>query len=92
MTCSATVFRCLGEIPSGPQALLGSKFKSSFFTPSSVMLMFLQSVYSGRSGFGGQRSNSISGAEHRTTLVIEKLGLFTKLLNVLHKHVSQHSC
>ena len=40
------------------------------------MLIFLQSVYSGRSGFGGQRSNSISGAEHRTKLVIEKLGLF----------------
>ena len=56
MTSSATVFRSLGEIPSGPQALLGSKFRSSFFTPSSVMLMFLQSVYSGRSGFGRQRS------------------------------------
>ena len=40
-------------MPSGPHALLGSKFRSSFFTPSSVMLMFLQSVYSGRSGLGG---------------------------------------
>ena len=56
VTSSATIFRSLGVIPSEPHALLGSKFRSSFFTPSSVMLMFLQSVYSGRSGFGGQRS------------------------------------
>ena len=56
MTSSATISRSLGEIPSGPQALLGSKFRSSFFTLSSVMLMFLQSVYSGSSGFWGQCS------------------------------------
>ena len=49
VTSSATIFRSLGEIPSDPQALLGSKFRSSFFTPSSVVLMFLQFVYSGRS-------------------------------------------
>ena len=54
VTFSATIFRSLGEIPSGPQALLRAEFRSSF--PSSVMLLFEQSVYLGRYGFGAQRS------------------------------------
>ena len=74
MTASATIFRSLGEIPSGPQALLGSTFRSSLFTPSSVMLMFLQSVYSGRSGFGGQRSLNSSAVTVSRGLNTDKIG------------------
>ena len=86
MISSATIFRSLGEIASGPQALLWSKFRSSFFTPSSGMLMFLQSVlrkvwFWGTMQFKLLSSNSISGAEHRTKLVIEKLGLFFGVCN-----------
>ena len=61
VTSSATIFTSLGEILTEPQAVLGSKLRSSVFTPASVMLMFLQSGYSGRSGFGGQRSLNYSG-------------------------------
>jgi hypothetical protein len=39
---SATVFKSLGVKPSGPQALLGLRFSSSFFTPSFVMMMSSQ--------------------------------------------------
>ena len=62
-------------IPSGPHALLGYKFRSSFFTPSSVMLMFLQSTYSGRSGFGGQRSWNSSAVTVSLGLNTEQNGL-----------------
>ena len=42
MISSATIVKSLGVMPSGPQALLGSRFCSSFLTPSSVMLVSLQ--------------------------------------------------
>ena len=59
------------------QALLRSKFRSSFFTPSSVMLMFFAVCVLRKVWFWLAKHNT----EHRTKLVIEKLGLFFGVCN-----------
>ena len=47
-------------------------FRSSFFTPSSLIMMFLESVYSGRLGFGEQRSLNSSAVTVYLGLNIEQ--------------------